>query len=274
MLLIISDAMAKLLVERYPVTQIVGLRGVFIVLYIVGIALARSRLDVIRPRNIKHQFLRGVCGVLSTYLFILGLVYVTLTQASAAAYTNPLFLTALAPFLLGERVGIYRWSAVIIGFTGTLVMLRPATGDLHLAMLLPATAALFGALRDLLTRRFSVGESSAATLLFTNAMIGIVGVITLPFVWTPMPIADWAFLAAAAALIGIAHYLHIEAFRLTQAATLAPYRYTTIVWASIVGFFVWGDIPDGYTIIGATIIMASGLFIFYRERQQMIKGAR
>lgn len=264
--------MAKLLVERYPVTQVVGLRGVFIVAYIVAIAAARSRLDLIKPRSIRHQLLRGICGVLSTYLFILGLVYVTLTEASAAAYTGPIFLTALAPLLLSERVGIYRWSAVVIGFFGTMVMLRPATGDLHLAMLLPATAALFGALRDLLTRRYSVGEHSAAILLFTNVMIGLVGLAALPFVWTYMPFSDWVFLAASAGLIGLAHYLHIEAFRLAEAATLAPYRYTTIVWAGMLGFMIWGDIPDAYTVGGAAIIMASGLFILFRERQRMQHG--
>jgi len=265
-LLVASDALAKLLVDRNPVAQVVGIRASFVVCAIVLTALLQSRLKRLVPVHLKGQLLRAVLAVLSSFLFVLGLSKVSLVDATAAAYTGPLFLTALAPLLLGEHVGRYRWTAVAVGFIGTLIMLRPSASGLDWPLLLPALAALCGALRDITTRRISANEDSMSILLTSNLLLAAVCLSFAISGWVALSITDLAIVLVSGALIAIAHFMHIEAFRYAEAATIAPYRYTSIIWSAVLSFYVWGDRPDAPVLIGGSIVIASGLAIFYREK--------
>lgn len=265
--LVLSDATAKWLTETHPVTEIVAIRALLVVSIIALIHAARRQLAVLRPYNIRLQMRRAILASGSVYLFIFGVSYVALAEAAAAAYIGPIVMTAIAPAMLAERVGVHRWSAVLLGFVGMLIMLRPSPQGLNWAMLLPASAAVFGALRDITTRQMRSSEHPIAVLFFSNCVVAALGFTTAAWGWRGFDSAQLVLLLVSAALIGGAHFLHIQAFRLEEASVLAPFRYTGIVWAIIFGFIFWGDLPDRWVVAGAIIVIASGLYIYHRERR-------
>jgi len=263
-LLVLSDASAKWLTQGYPVTQVVALRGIVIVSLLAAIGLHNRSLRVVSARG---HFFRAVFATASSYLFIFGLAYLPLADASAAAFAGPLFLTALAGPALGEKVGWRRWSAVLLGFAGVLVMLRPGGEGLNLAILLPVAAACCGALRDLVTRHISGGDNATSILLTTNVMIVLSGLAFYPE-WVMPDAAGLALLFLSGLLIGAAHYMHIECFRLAEAATIAPFRYTSIVWGVLFGYLFFDQLPGPWVIGGGALVIGSGLYIMQRERRR------
>jgi drug/metabolite transporter (DMT)-like permease len=263
-LLVLSDASAKWLTVHYPVTQIVVLRGLVIVGLLLVIGLRTRALRVV---NARGHLLRGAFATGSVYLFIFGLAQLPLADASAAAFAGPLFLTALAGPALGERVGWRRWSAVLIGFAGVLVMLRPTGEGLNWAILLPVAAACCGALRDLVTRHISLTDNATSILLSTNATLVVCGALFVSQ-WHPVQASHLALMIVSGLLIGGAHYMHIECFRLAEAATIAPFRYTSIVWGVLFGFVFFGQLPGPWVIAGGALVITSGLYIMHREHRR------
>ncbi|MDX1528635.1 MAG: DMT family transporter [Gammaproteobacteria bacterium] len=266
-LLTLSDAAAKWFTADYPVGQVVSIRALFILALILLISAARNRLSELRVRSYRAHLLRGGFACASTLLFVMGLSLLPLADAIAVTFAGPLFITALAPLILLERVGWRRWLAVLVGFAGVLLMVRPSGDYARLAVLLPLGAALSGSLRDLVTRRISIGESSTAILFSTNAIVLCAGVIFFPAEWRLPDVADFVLMGLAGGLMGAAHYLHIEAFRLAEAAVIAPFKYTNMVWGVLFGFVIWGQLPDRWVVGGSLVVIASGLYIFYRERR-------
>jgi drug/metabolite transporter (DMT)-like permease len=263
-LLLLSDASAKWLTVYYPVTEVVVLRGLVMValLWIIGV---RTRtLRVVSP---KGHALRALLAVASSYLFVYALHYLPLAEATAASFAGPLFLTALAGRLLGEKVGVRRWSAVLVGFAGVLVMLQPSGEALNWFILLPVASACTGALRDLVTRRISAADNATSILFTTNVATCAAGAIFAAG-WSMPTLLHVGVMAISGLLVGSAHYLHIEAFRLAEAATIAPFRYTGIVWAVLFGFAFFGQLPDAWVIAGSVLVIASGLYIMHRERRR------
>jgi drug/metabolite transporter (DMT)-like permease len=272
-LLVLSDATAKWLTESHGVVQIVSVRAAILVTGLTAFFALRGRRDVLYAGDLKMQIIRGCLACGSVYLFIFGLRYVQLAEAAAAAYLGPVIMTGLAPIMLGERVGIHRWSAVLLGFMGMLIMLRPSADSIAWAMLLPASAAVFGALRDIVTRKMRSSGHPVAVLLYSNLIIMSVGLPFLLFVWQPFSLAETGLLFLSAALIGSAHLMHIQAFRLEEASVLAPFRYTGIIWGVLFGFLIWGDLPDSGVMTGAMVVIASGLYIYWRERRRAMADA-
>jgi len=216
------------------------------------------------------QLIRGTFACGSVYLFILGVSYVQLAEAAAASYLGPIIMTALAPVILGERVGIHRWAAVTLGFVGMLIMLRPSADGIAWAMLIPASAAVFGALRDLFTRKMRSIGHPASVLLYSNLIIAGLGLPFMLWQWQPLTLAQAAMLVLSTSLIGIAHLMHIQAFRLEEASVLAPFRYTGMIWGVLFGFLFWGDLPDRWVVVGAVVVIISGLYIYWRERKRSV----
>jgi drug/metabolite transporter (DMT)-like permease len=208
---------------------------------------------------------RALCVVASSFLFVNGLIYLPLADAIAIAFTGPLFITALAPLMLGEQVGWRRWSAVLAGFAGVLFMVRPGSGAMQLAVLFPLAAACAGGLRDLISRRISQTETSSGVLLFTTLTVIAAGLVTLPFGWAGVRWNDLGVFAASGALVAGGQYLMIEAFRHGEAAMVAPFKYTTMVWAVLFGFILFGELPDGWTLFGTAFVVCAGLYIMHRE---------
>jgi len=268
-LLVLSDASAKWLTQGYPVSQVVALRGIVIVSLLAAFGLRTATLRVV---SVGGHLWRAAFATGSSYLFIFGLAWLPLADASAAAFAGPLFLTALAGPALGEKVGWRRWSAVLLGFAGVLVMLRPGAEGLNIAILLPVAAACCGALRDLVTRHISVTDNATSILLTTNVMVVLSGLAFYPE-WVRPDAAGLALLALSGLLIGAAHYMHIECFRFAEAATIAPFRYTGIVWGVLFGYLFFGQLPGPWVIAGGALVIGSGLYIMRRERLRKRRAA-
>ena len=266
--LVLSDACAKMLSAQYPVSQVVALRALVVMLILVLVARHQRSLRIV---NARGHALRALFAASSSYLFIFGLTALPLADASAAAFAGPLFLTALAGPLLGESVGWRRWSAVLMGFVGVLIMLRPSPSHGNWFILIPVAAAAMGALRDVVTRRISITDNATSILFTTNTLVMAVG---LPFItdWQALSLTHFGFVLASGVLIGVGHYLHIEAFRLTEASLLAPFRYSSIVWSVLFGFLLFGDLPDRAIIAGGALVITSGLYIMHRERQLLSRA--
>lgn len=266
--LTLNDALIKIVAETYPTGQLLFLRGVLVWPWILLYAMRMGGLTSLRIYNVKGQVLRGVCVIASAFLFITGLRHLTLADAIAVSFTGPLFITAMAPLVLGEKVGWRRWLAVSIGFAGVLFMLRPGSAALQWAIIFPLGAAIFGGLRDLITRRIAGTETTVAVLAATTTVVLLAGLATLPFTnWVPVQMHHIAIFAASGALIAVAHTLMIEAFRRGEAALVAPFKYSGLLWAILIGFLLFGELPDSWTIGGAILIMLAGLYVLHRETQ-------
>ena len=263
-----NDAVLKWLTTGYPVGQLLFMRGIFVALPIAFFVWRAGGLATLRIRNVRGQFARAGMAIFSSFLFVMGLSLLPLPDAIAISFAGPLFIAALAPLLLGERVGWRRWTAVAIGFAGVLVMVRPTGDVLRLAALFPLSAAAIGAFRDIVTRHISATDTSVSILALSTVAVALSGLITLPMGWTVPTAGDIGLMALAGLLLGSAHYFMIEAFRLAEAALVAPFKYTSMVWAMIAGILVWGDFPDRWTLLGATLVIASGLYLLQRKARR------
>jgi len=267
-LLTLNDALIKSLALGYPVGQLLFVRGLFVMPWVLLLAHRAGGARSLRVVNIKGQAWRGVCVIAGAFLFVSGLRHLPLADAIAISFTGPLFVTAMAPYALGEKVGWRRRGAVLAGFLGVLIMARPGGGALQWAVLLPLGAALCGGVRDLITRRIARSETTVAILFVTTSLVALAGLATAPFGWAPLHLPDlWVF-AASGVLVAGAHYLMIEAFRHAEAALVAPFKYTTMVWAVLFGYLFFGELPDTWTLAGAGVVILAGLYILHRETRK------
>jgi drug/metabolite transporter (DMT)-like permease len=263
--LTVNDAATKWLTADYPVGEIIFVRAMFTLLPIALFAWQNGGLTALRIGDMRLQCARASCAVASTFLFISGLVFLPLADCIALAFSGPLFVTALATPLLGEMVGWRRWSAVLIGFAGVLVMLRPTGEAVRWVALLPLCAAGCGALRDIITRKIRISDSPVAILAMTMLAVALSGLATLPFGWNAIAPKDLLIMASAGLLVGTAQYLMIQAFHLAEASLVIPFKYLTLVWGALFGFVIWNDLPDHWVIAGSTLVVGSGLYIMHRE---------
>ena len=270
--LTLSDAVTKWLTADLPVGQIMSVRVVFSLMPILIFAWHAGGLQTFRITNMRMQLVRAGCAVASAFLFVAGLAYLPLADCIAIAFSGPLFVTALATPMLGEKVGWRRWSAVIVGFLGILVMLRPTGAGFHWAALFPLSAAAFGAFRDIITRQVRLTASPVAVLAITMAAIGFAGLFTIPLGWESVDRTQLLLLATAGVLVGTAQYLVIHAFYVAEASLIIPYKYFSLIWATLFGFVIWDDVPDTGVMLGAALVVGSGLYIMHRETQLIRRG--
>ena len=261
-----NDALLKWMTGGYHVGQIMFCRGLFVFIPLALLIWRGGGLRSLHTDNPTGHLIRALLVILGTFLFVSGLKHLPLTDAIAIAFAGPLFIAALAPPLLGEYVGWRRWMAVLSGFIGIVIIMRPGGGVFQWAALFPLAASLTGAFRDILTRGMSETETSVALLFYTSLGVVLASMVISPYVWQPMPFADWGWFAVNGFLIGSAHFLMIETFRYGEAAMVAPFKYSGVVWAAIFGYFIWGDIPDLATVMGVTVVAVAGIYILYRER--------
>lgn len=266
----LSEAITKWLTQGYPIGQIVFVRSFFFFVPILAIIAIRKDWRALHIENPRLQVLRALLFVASTFLIVAAIKVLPLATAVAFIHSAPLMITALAALLLAERVGVHRWSAVGVGFIGILIMTRPTADSFQLTALIAIGAAAATALRDIVTRKMSSTESTTATLAFSTATLILAAGLTTPFFWMPPTGLDLVLMAASGVLMGTAHYLLIEAYRWSEAGIVAPFKYTSLIWATLLGYLIWGDLPDRWVIAGAVLIIASGLYVFKREQS---KGA-
>ena len=264
----IIDALAKVLVQDLPVIQVLWGRLVFFVaIACLFIPPARWR-RVLATAKPQIQIGRALLPLSASGLSYIALKTMSLADVTAITFAAPFFIVALSVPLLGERVGRHRWTAVAIGFLGILVIIRPGTGLFGLVALLPLGSALLYACFQLITRFISAGAGTgpATTLLYT----GLTGLlVTSPFVfffWQPMTTAHWALMALSGCGHIASHFLLIQAYSRAQASLLSPFNFTKIFGALLLGYLIFGHVPDGMSIAGIVIVIGAGLYMVHRER--------
>ena len=262
----LNDAAMKWVVADHPVGEAIFVRGLFALLPIALLLRRQGGWRALRWQSLRDQ---AVCAVLLTvaiFLFIFSLSRLPLATAVIIIYTSPLFVTALAPFLLGERVGWRRWSAVCIGFAGALLVIRPNGEDFSWLILLPLAVALLTAVRDIVVRRVLARESAVSILAFSVCAVTLCALPTATLGWVPLDALDLACLALAGLGFGFGIFFLTDALRHADASLLAPLKYSGVVWAVILGYLLWADLPSLEALAGAVLIVCSGLFILRREK--------
>jgi len=265
MLLFVSmDACAKYLTQSIHVVEIVWGRYFFHLL-ILALLLAPRLRSLMVTSHIRLQLMRSLLLLMTTACFFTGLGYIPMADASSIMLTSPIVVTALSMPILKEKVGPRRWISIIIGFIGALIIIRPGTGMVHPAVLFPISAAILYGIFQISTRFLSQSESVLTNLLY-SALIGtVVTTLALPFFWQMPSVIEWLLMIGMGLLGGVGHFALIKSLTIAPPATVAPFTYTNLIWATMFGFAVFGDLPDRWTVVGAIIIVSSGLYIYHRE---------
>ncbi|MCO5090803.1 DMT family transporter [Bosea sp. (in: a-proteobacteria)] len=261
-----GDVATKYLTASVPPLHIVWLRYAASTLILLAIVGIRGEWASFRTRRPGLHLLRG-CGTIgSSILFVLALKVLPIADATATGFVAPLFVTALSIPMLGERVGWRRWAATLAGLVGVLIVVRPGGADFQLISLLPAVSALLWAFALIVTRMMSGTENPLATVTYSTSFGALVMALLLPLHWvTPTWEIFWIGLfIGAVATAG--QWMVIVAFRYAGASLLAPFSYSQLLWVSIFGFMLFSTLPDIWTLVGAAIIAASGLYTAHRER--------
>ncbi|WP_254447976.1 DMT family transporter [Ruegeria arenilitoris] len=260
------DTMGKFLTETVHPIQIVWFRQLGLFLGVV-VLISIQGTGVLSSKNPKLQIGRGALAACSATLFIVGVSYVPLADAVAITFVAPFIVTVMGALILREQVGIRRWSAVVIGFLGTLIVIRPGMGVIHPASILLIVAASAFAMRQVLSRILAGEDRTRTTVAYTAIVSWGLLTLPLPFVWqTPSSGLDLVLLLGMAVLAAAAEVLVIMALDAAQAVVVAPVQYSLLIWGTIYGFFVFGQLPDSWTWLGAAIIVATGLYTLNRER--------
>jgi drug/metabolite transporter (DMT)-like permease len=264
------DASAKYLSNELPLWVLLWGRYVFNFLFVALFFVRGAPADIIHTRNIKLQILRSILLVASTLTFWLALMLLPLADCVVILFVAPLLVTMLAAPLLGESVGRHRWTAVLLGFVGVMVVMRPGIAVFEWVLILPLITALLYAGVQISTRILGRTDGALTTLLYSSAGGVIISTIGVLFFWVTPSFEQWLVLGWLGFLGALGHYLMIKAYEIAPASLLAPFDYTTLIWATILGFVMFGDLPDTWTVLGAIIIMSSGLYLIRRESRLII----
>ncbi len=260
------NAFAKeLRIQELPVVEIIWGRYFFHTLLVL--ALFPRRIPTLLAGSDKGlQLARSILVLLSTACMFTAVGLMPLADTVAITFIAPLLITALSVPFLGERVGIRRWIAVCVGFAGMLVIVRPGGGLFQMAALLPIGVTVFYAFYQIITRLIS-HRTNPINSVFYTAIVGGLGMsFIVPFFWQMPTLEQWGMMFIAGLLGGLGHWAIIIAYQRSEAPLVAPFAYTELIWATILGLTVFGDFPDDWTFVGATVIAASGMYILHRER--------
>lgn len=264
-----GEACVKTLAKDYEILQVVWARYTFHALVFL---LIFSRSGIVSQMRTSRPFLhlaRSVVLMLGTITFFTALIYLSLPEAVAINFAAPLLVTALSIPFLGEKVGRRRWAAIFVGFLGVLVIIRPGLGVMHWAAFLPLLTAICYACYQIMTRIAGRTEDTRTSLFWTSAVGVTVMSCIVPFFWKTPDAQAWIIMVATGALFGFGHYLMIRAFEITPVSTLSPFHYTQIIWVTIISIIVFDQTPDEFSILGTTIVIASGLYIWRRETRDV-----
>jgi len=267
-LLTVNDALAKYLAETYPVAQVLCLRHFAVLLAIAPYACAVTGWHALRPKNWAGQLWRGVLFIAGTGLLVAAVTMLPLATVTSLTMSAPIFVAALSVPFLGERVSAPRWFAIVGGFAGVLIILRPGGAAFEWALLLALGAALANGVRDLVTRRLARTETSISMLFWSNLAVAVAGLAAITAGWQPLDVGGVAWFVFAGVLNAGADFVMIEAMRSGEAALVAPFRYTALIWAIVIGLVVWGHLPDVWVLLGAIVIAASGITMIVVESRR------
>jgi drug/metabolite transporter (DMT)-like permease len=269
-LFVAMDSLLKVMVASYPVPQLMFLRfAVHVVFVILAVRIFTGSLPW-RSRAPLLQTLRSATLAMASASFIVALMHVPLADATAVMFAAPVLTVALAALWLGEKVSARRWLGVVIGLAGVMVAIRPPflTGEaVHWAMLLPLVTAVMNTFYQLLTRKLAAEDDPRTTFLHTSLAALALTALAQPFVWVPPAPSDLPWMLVLGLIGAAGHCLLVLAFARAPASVLAPMSYSQLVWAGLAGVLVFGDWPDGWTLLGAAVIAAGGVLVALPARK-------
>lgn len=259
------DVLVKLLGERLSPVQIVFFSVLFSFPLLTLLLVSSKTEGHLRPRHPWWSLVRTIAVIVTGFSAFTAFTLLPLAQTYALLFATPLLITVLSIPVLGERVGVHRWAAVFVGLCGVLIVLRPGTTELQIGHIAGLVAAMGSATASIIVRKIGQAERSSVLLLFP--LLGNLAVMgaALPFVYVPMSLAEIIAVAGIAVLSVAATSLIIFAYRSAEAAVVAPMQYSQIVWATIFGWVIFAEMPDAMTLLGAGVVIASGLYILMRE---------
>jgi drug/metabolite transporter (DMT)-like permease len=284
LLFAMMSALIRWVGMRVPLGEVVFFRSLSSLAPILLIYAWRGELAAMRTRRPLGHLFRGLISIASMYLNFAALARLPLLDATAIGFAAPLVTVALAAIILNESVHAYRWSAVAVGFGGVIVMLWPYLNIVHLVatgstattvgVACAVTSCFTNAGSVIQTRRLTDSETTASIVFYFSVITAISGAVTLPFAWHTPDGYELAALIFIGVLGGVSHILLTESFRYAPASVVAPFDYTAILWAFLFGFWLFGEIPTIHVFVGAAIVVASGLFVIWRERRRGIERVR
>ena len=261
----IMDGFAKYLSSTLPVLQITWSRYFFTIVITLPIMLIFFRKNLTWTEQPKLQLIRGLLLFCANILFFYSISIISLAKALTLAFIAPLNVTALSPFLLGEKVGFRRWAAVVTGFIGSLIVIRPGFVELNLASIAAlGTGVLYG-FYLIITRKLHTSDNPLLTLLLTGIVGAVLGSIIMPTVWVSPTITEWYMMFAIGFFASLGHLFIILSLRYADASKLAPFGYFEIVTNILIGYYFFNHFPDSWTFLGLFIIISSGIYILRRE---------
>lgn len=261
------DVCAKFLGQQsVPVMEIVWARLFFGMMLTLPLAWKIVGVKGLMPDPPVMHALRGLFLCSATFFFFWGLKFLPIADTLAIFFVQPLIITVLSPVMLGEKVGIRRWSAVVIGFIGTLIIIRPGFQEFNPGMLMALAAGTSLAIYMLLTRKISGRAHAMVTTFHTNVVGTLITSIAVLFVWQAPTPEQWLLFVLMAAIATLGHFLIVKAYDHAEASLLAPLAYAEMIMAVVVGWYFFGDFPDFWTFVGVAILIACALYISYRER--------
>jgi len=260
------DAAVKWLVEdNVHVIQLLFVRSCIIAGLLLSYYALRKQLSALKPVRLKAQAARGLIGFLAPFGFFLALKYLPLTAANVVFFSNIFLITLGSAIFLKEKVGVYRWSAVFIGYIGVLIAINPDTdGELFGYMMILLSSATFAFL-FVSGKKLGTTESSESLVLFYNMGVGVIALFWLPGIWQALATTDWLGILLVSVLAVFGQYCMTHAFALADASLLAPLNYTTLVLTVVFDWALWQTLPSSQTLLGATIIVASSCVVIYRQ---------
>ena len=265
MIVPVMDAFAKHLSSSMDVLQITWARYFFTVVFTLSLMLVFYRSSLVWSKKPILQLIRGLIFVFSTYLFFYAISEISLPKALTLAFVAPICVTALSPFFLDEKVGIRRWTAVSLGFIGTLIVIRPGFIEFNLATFAALGNGICYGFYLIITRKLSTSDNSLLTLLFSGVVGTIIISLFLPSVWVMPTSNQWIMMALIGFIASVAHLFIILSLKYADASKLAPLGYTEIITNILISYYFFYELPDNWTYLGLFIIIISGLYISRRE---------
>ena len=267
-------ALVKLLSDTFPTGQLVFSRAFFgIVPVLIWITFQGQLATALKTKHPATHIVRGLVGTSAMALWFTALGYLPLPDATAISYAAPLVTVAFAAVLLQEKVRVYRWSAVAVGFVGVLVVLFPHLGDgldpaaegTRIGAIFALISAVFMALATIFIRKMTATETTAAIVVYFSITATVISLLTLPFGWVwPSP-GQAALLVLIGLMGGVGQILLTSSYRFAEASVIAPFDYSTMIWTILIGIVFFDEVPTLYVIAGAAIVIGAGLFVIYRE---------
>ena len=265
MFLPVMDGFAKYLSDDLPILQITWARYFFTVAFVFPIMFFFYKKQLVCSDKPKLQILRGLILLSANICFFYAISVISLAKALTLAFIAPLIVTAFSPILLGEKVGFRRWTAVAVGFIGSLIVIRPGFLEFNLASMAALATGFFYGFYLIITRKLSTSDNPLLTLLITGMVGALLVSIIIPFYWVKPTLNQWSLMAGIGVFACIGHLFLILSLKYADASKLAPLGYTEIIPNVIIGYYFFSELPDNWTYLGLFIIVLSGLYISRRE---------